>query len=75
MLAEGRNREAIDALRLLIEKNSNHVNGHITLAIALMQKQEDPGKKNPDTIEALALLDTATSLNPNYPIPLIEKQM
>ncbi|RDE13040.1 MAG: hypothetical protein C4K48_09215 [Candidatus Thorarchaeota archaeon] len=75
MMTEGRNREAIEALRLLIEKNSNHVNGHVTLAVALMQRQENLDKNNPGTIEALALIDTVTSLNPNDPIPLIEKQM
>ncbi|KXH77118.1 MAG: hypothetical protein AM326_05695 [Candidatus Thorarchaeota archaeon SMTZ-45] len=69
LLNEGRAEEAITKLRLIIEKTPEHINAYITLAVALMEVQEKPMKDTPQTVEALALLDTAANLDPKSPIP------
>ncbi|MFX1561318.1 MAG: hypothetical protein ACFFBL_12080, partial [Promethearchaeota archaeon] len=69
MLNEGRAEEAITALRAIIEKNPEYINAYITLAVALMEVQETPTKDSPQTVDALALLDTAAELDPKNPIP------
>ena len=69
LLNEGRVQGAIEALRRIIEKNPNHSNACITLAVALMEIQAKPSRESPETIEAFALLDTAAELDPKSPIP------
>jgi tetratricopeptide (TPR) repeat protein len=68
MLNEGRVEDAISALRIIIETNPEHINAYVTLAVALMEKQEKPTRDSPETVEAFALLDTAAALNPKSPI-------
>ncbi|OLS21662.1 MAG: hypothetical protein ThorAB25_26630 [Candidatus Thorarchaeota archaeon AB_25] len=69
LLNEGRVEEAITALRIIIEKKPEYINAYITLAVALMEVQETPTRDSPQTVDALALLDTAAALDPKNPIP------
>jgi tetratricopeptide (TPR) repeat protein len=69
MLNEGRAEEAITALRIIIEKEPEHINAYITLAVALLEVQETPTRDSPETVDAFALLDTAAALDPKNPIP------
>ena len=69
MLNEGKVNDAITELRSIIEKNPGHVNSHVTLAIALMQVQEQPKRDSSQTIEAFAHLEMAAKLDPKDPIP------
>lgn len=69
LLNDGKAAEAIPKLRLIIEKKPNHTNAYVTLAVALMEIQEKPTKDSPQTVEALALLDTAANLDQNSPVP------
>ena len=69
MLNEGRVEDAITELKIIIEKNPEHLNAYITLAVALMEAQKDPKSDSVQTIEAFALLDTAAALDPENPLP------
>ena len=69
MLNDGKVEEAIKALRVIIEKDPEHTNAYITLAVALMEMQESPSRDSPQTVEAFALLDTAADLDTKSPIP------
>jgi tetratricopeptide (TPR) repeat protein len=69
MLHDGKANDAIAELRSIIEKEPGHVNSHVTLAVALMQVQEQPTRDSPQTIEALAHLETAAKLDLKDPIP------
>jgi tetratricopeptide (TPR) repeat protein len=69
LLNEGKIEEAMIELRFIIEKNPEHINAYVTLAVALMEVQEKPTADNVQTVEALALLDTAAALDPENPIP------
>jgi tetratricopeptide (TPR) repeat protein len=69
LLNEGRTEEAITELRIIIEKNPEQLNAYITLAVALMEVQEEPTRDSVQTVEAFALLDTAAALDPENPIP------
>jgi tetratricopeptide (TPR) repeat protein len=69
MLNEGKIEEAILELRMIIERNPEHINAYVTLAVALMESQEKPTKESTRTVEAFALLDTAAALDPENPIP------
>ena len=69
LLNEGMVDEAITELRIIIEKNPEQLNAYVTLAVALMEAQEKPTRDSSQTVEALALLDTATALDPENPIP------
>lgn len=69
LLNEGRIEEAITELRIIIEKNPEHINAYVTLAVAYMEAQEKPTRDSTQTIEALALLDTAAALDPENPLP------
>lgn len=70
LLASGDAAGAIEALERLIELSPDHVNAHITLAIALMEVQEKPERDSPRTIEAFAHLDTAIAMEPDNPVPV-----
>ncbi|MFW9808508.1 MAG: tetratricopeptide repeat protein [Candidatus Thorarchaeota archaeon] len=70
LLASGDAAGAIEALEKLIELNPDHMNAHITLAIALMEVQEKPVRNDPRTIEAFAHLDTAKAMEPDNPVPV-----
>jgi len=69
LLKEGKVAEAIRKLRVIVEKSPTHVNAYVTLAVALMEAQEKPTRDSPQTVEALALLDTAAALDKKNPIP------
>ncbi|TFG32416.1 tetratricopeptide repeat protein [Candidatus Thorarchaeota archaeon] len=73
LLASGDTLEAIDRFREIISKRPNHTNARVSLAVALMQAQEEPDIDNPLTIEALESLDTAASLAPEDPVPYFNK--
>ncbi|MHA1943591.1 MAG: tetratricopeptide repeat protein [Candidatus Thorarchaeota archaeon] len=70
LLASGNAEEAIEALERIIELNPDHMNAHVTLAIALMEAQENPDRDSARTIEAFSHLDTAAILNPEDPVPV-----
>jgi len=69
LLNEDKIEEAMIELRFIIEKNPEHINAYVTLAVALMEVQEKPTSDSVQTVEALALLDTAAALDPENPIP------
>jgi len=69
LLNEGKVEDAITELRIIIEKNPEQLNAYITLAVALMEVQEEPTRDSSQTVEAFALLDTAVALDPENPIP------
>ncbi len=70
LLASGNTKTAIEALERISELNPDHLNAHVTLAIALMEAQETPDRDSPRTLEAFAHLDTAANLNPEDPVPV-----
>ena len=69
MLNEGRIEDAITELRIIIERNPDHINAYVTLAVALMEAQKEHTGDSAYTIEAFALLDTAAAFDPESPIP------
>ncbi|MFW9788767.1 MAG: tetratricopeptide repeat protein [Candidatus Thorarchaeota archaeon] len=69
LLNEGKVEEAISELRIIIEKSPEHINSYVSLAVALMEVQENPTRDSPETVEAFALLDTVAELDPKNPIP------
>jgi tetratricopeptide (TPR) repeat protein len=70
LLASGDAQKAIESLEKLIELNPDHMNAHVTLAIALMEVQEKAVQDSPQTIEALAHLETAAKIDPENPVPV-----
>jgi tetratricopeptide (TPR) repeat protein len=70
LLANGNTAHAIDVLEKIVELNPDHMNAHVSLAVALMEVQENPTVDSPQTIEAFAHLDTAANLDPNNPVPV-----
>ena len=70
LLADGDAAGAVEALERIIELDPDHLNAHITLAIALMEVQETPTRDSLQTIEAFAHLDTASNLDPENPVPV-----
>ncbi|MFW9793390.1 MAG: tetratricopeptide repeat protein [Candidatus Thorarchaeota archaeon] len=70
LLANGDAAGAIEALEKIIESDPDHMNAHVTLAIALMEVQENPDRDSPQTVEAFAHLDTAAGLEPDNPVPM-----
>jgi len=72
-LASGETLAAIDSFREIISKRQDHTNARVSLAVALMQAQDEPDIDSPLTIEALEHLDTAASLAPNDPVPYFNK--
>lgn len=73
LLANGSTQEAIERLREIVSKKPNHTNARVSLAVALMQAQDEPAIDSPLTIEALEQLDTAASLAPDDPVPYFNK--
>lgn len=73
LLANNDTLTAIDRFREIISKKPDHTNARVSLAVALMQAQEEPDIDSPLTIEALEHLDTAASLSPDNPVPYFNK--
>ena len=73
LLASGETLSAIDQFREIITNKPNHTNARVSLAVALVQVQDEPDIESPRTIEALEQLDTAASLAPNDPVPYFNK--
>jgi tetratricopeptide (TPR) repeat protein len=73
LITEGQFSEAIDLLRQIVKENPKHANAKTSLAIALMESQQNPDENSPETIEALTLLDDAASLDRRNPVPLFNK--
>ena len=73
LITEGKFPEAIELLRRILKINPKHVNAKISLAIALMEIQQDPDLNSPETVEALTLLDDAASIDKKNPVPLFNK--
>ena len=72
-LANGETLAAIDEFRKIISKKPDHTNARVSLAVALMQAQDEPDVDSPLTIEALEQLDTAGSLDLDDPVPHFNK--
>ncbi len=73
LLANGDTLAAIDEFRKIISKKPDHTNARVSLAVALMQAQDEPDIDSPLTIEALEQLDTAASLDLDDPVPHFNK--
>lgn len=73
LLTNGETFAAIDQLREIISKRPDYTNARITLAVALMQAQDEPDIDSPRTIEALEHLETAASLDLDDPMPHFNK--
>ena len=73
LLANGKTKDAIEKLRAIISKHSDHTNARVSLAIALMQAQEKPDISSPLTKEALEQLDIAIKTAPKDPVPYFNK--
>ena len=73
LLANGDTLAAIDAFRKIISEKPDHTNARVSLAVALMQAQDEPDVDSPLTIEALEQLDTAASLAIDDPVPHFNK--
>ncbi|MGQ4912226.1 MAG: tetratricopeptide repeat protein [Candidatus Thorarchaeota archaeon] len=73
LLADNRPREAVDLLREIITKDPEHVNARVSLAVGLMQMQDNPSKDSELTKEALRHLDIAADIDPKNPVPHFNK--
>ncbi len=73
LLADGDVQLAIDRLRKIISERPDHTNARVSLAVALIQVQDEPDVSNPLTVEALEQLDTAASMAPKDPVPYFNK--
>ena len=73
LITEGKFSEAIELFRKILKEDSKHVNAMTSLAIALMEIQENPNLNNPETVEALTLLEDAASIEKKNPVPLFNK--
>ena len=73
LLSDGYPKDAIEMLESLIVEQPDHENAMVTLAIALLEVQEEPAKDDSRTVRAFSLLDRAISLNPSNPVPQFNK--
>ncbi len=73
LLLEGNAKEAIPILRGVLEKNPDHYNAMVTLAVALLEIQENPVMTSPETQEAFQLLDRAAQIKPKDPVALFNR--
>ena len=73
LLAEDRPEEAAEKLRIFLEKHPNDINGMVSLAVALINGQEEPDGQSPETKEAFSLLDRAAELRPKDVVPVFNK--
>ena len=73
LLAEDRPKEAVEKLRIFVENHPNDINGMVSLAVALINGQEEPDRQSPETQEAFSLLDQAAELKPKDVVPVFNK--
>ncbi|MHA1780647.1 MAG: tetratricopeptide repeat protein [Candidatus Thorarchaeota archaeon] len=73
LLLEGNAKEAIPLLRDILKKDPNHSNAMVTLAVALLEIQENPVITSPETEEAFHLLNRAAQIAPKDPVPLFNR--
>ncbi len=73
LLAENRPEEAAEKLRSLLENHPKDINVIVSLAVALIQRQEEPDKDSPATQEAFSLFDRAAELKPRDVVPVFNK--
>jgi tetratricopeptide (TPR) repeat protein len=73
LLAEDRPKEAAEKLMKFLEKHPNDINGMVSLAVALINEQEEPDRQSPETKEAFSLLDRAAELRPKDAVPVFNK--
>jgi tetratricopeptide (TPR) repeat protein len=73
LLAKNSPDEAVDLLRIIVAKNPNHINARVSLAVGLMQMQEEPHSESPLTKEAMEQLDAAAERAPQDPVPHFNK--
>ena len=66
ILAEGHIEDAIELLEALLSDQPDNLNGMITLAVALLEVQEELDRKDPRTERAFELLDKAALLSPRF---------
>jgi tetratricopeptide (TPR) repeat protein len=72
-IAEGKFSEAIELLRKILKENPRNFNAKTSLAIALMEIQQEPDRNSLETTEAIVLLDDAASIDMKNPVPLFNK--
>ena len=73
LLAEDRPKEAAKKLRIFLKNHPNDINGMVSLAVALINGQEEPDRQSPETKEAFSLLDRAAGLKPKDAVPVFNK--
>ncbi|MFW9966986.1 MAG: CDC27 family protein [Candidatus Thorarchaeota archaeon] len=73
LLAEDKPKEAAEKLRILYKNHLKDINVMVSLAVALIQGQEEPDKDSLATQEALSLLDRAAELEPKDVVPVFNK--
>ena len=73
LLAGGHIEDAIELLEALLSDQPDNLNGMITLAVALLEVQEELDSKDPRTERAFDLLDRAALLSPRDTVPLFNK--
>ncbi|MHA2378252.1 MAG: tetratricopeptide repeat protein [Candidatus Thorarchaeota archaeon] len=73
LLSEGRTEEASEKLREFLDEYPDDTNAMVSLAVALVQVQEETTLDSSSTQEALALLEKAAEANPRNPVALFNK--
>ncbi|MFX1271738.1 MAG: hypothetical protein ACFFAX_08640 [Promethearchaeota archaeon] len=73
LLSEDRPKEAAEKLRIFLEKHPKDINGMVSLAVSLINGQEEPDRQSPETEEAFSLLDRAAELKPKDAVPVFNK--
>jgi tetratricopeptide (TPR) repeat protein len=68
LLTEGEVEQAITMLEDLLEVKPEHTNARVTLAVALLERQDEATMENPDTKRAFMLLDEAAEMAPTDPV-------
>jgi tetratricopeptide (TPR) repeat protein len=73
LITEEKFAEAIKLLRKILKEKPKHTNAKTSLAIALMEIQQQPEHDSPETAEALELLDAAIAADKKNPVPFYNK--
>lgn len=73
LLADNRPKEAVEILRKVLKKDPENNNARVTLAVGLMQVQEEPSPEDPLTKEAMKHFDIAAQQAPEDPVPHFNK--
>ena len=72
-LAEGHIDDAIDLLEGILKDKPDHRNALVTLAVALLEVQDELDNNDERTKRAFDFLEKAISLNPKDPVPIFNR--